>query len=226
MKNNPAQKYSAAESALIFGIVVLSFFFWNTFIVFPIKVFVVFLHETSHSITILLTGGKVSEISLGFDLGGKIVAEGGNDIAIASSGYLGSLLFGLLILITTELHKVRRNIFLVLAFLFFLITILSSPTLEFVLIGLITIGMFVFFAFYIRIRLVKIVAKVLALVSAIYVLIDLKEDMLSNNFSSDAQILAGLTGIDQLVISLIWIVLSVLAIWLVIKYSFSKRGSS
>lgn len=226
MKSNSTIKNRAAESILVFGIVLLTFLLWDTFFVFPIKLFVVFLHESSHAITILLTGGRISEISLGFDLGGKIIAEGGNDIAIASSGYFGSLLFGLLIFITAELKKVRRYIFLALALLFLLITIFATPTLEFILIGLITIGMLVFFSFFVRIRLVKLIVKALALVSAIYVLIDIKEDMLSNDFASDAQILADLIGVDQVVISLMWLVASAALIWLVLKFSLSKEKTS
>lgn len=222
MKRTTSPKPGAAELTLVIAIVSLSFFLWDTFLVFPVKLFVVFLHEASHAITIVLTGGTITEISLGFDLGGKITAEGGSDILIASSGYLGSLIFGLLIFVTAELQKIRRYIYLFLALLFLMIIAISTPTFEFVLIGLISIGLFVFFAFYVRIRLVKIIAKSLALVSAIYVIIDVKEDMLSKDFASDAQLIAGLIGIDQLIVSLIWLSISVVLIGIVVKYSFKS----
>ncbi|KAF0153239.1 MAG: hypothetical protein FD143_316 [Ignavibacteria bacterium] len=226
MKSKSSAKNRSAETAFVFSIVILSFLLWNTFLVFPIKLFVVFLHESSHAITILLTGGRIAEISLGFDLGGKVTALGGNEIAIASSGYLGSLLFGLLIFIISDLQKVRRYIFLVLAVTFFLITVLASPTLDFILIGLITIVMLVFFAFFVRILFVKLIAKSFALVSAIYVLIDIKEDMLAKEFASDAQILAGLIGVDQVIISFVWIAVSILLIWLTLKHSYRKEKTN
>lgn len=225
MKNNPAKKNRTQESVFIFTIVLLSFFLWNTIFIYPIKLFVVFLHESSHAIAILLTGGRIAEISLGFNLGGKIIAEGGNDMAIASSGYLGSLIFGLLIFISSELQKVRRYIFLALAFLFLAITLISSPSLEFILIGIITIGILVFFAFFVRILLVKLIAKSFALVSSIYIIIDIKEDMLNDVFSSDAHILAGLLGMDQIIISFLWLVISIILIWITVRLSFQKGNS-
>ena len=175
--SNPSQKSSrTTDFILVLLIVFLSFFLWNTVLVFPIKLFVVFLHEASHAITILITGGTISEISLGFDLGGKITAESGNDILIASSGYLGSLFFGLLIYLVAEMQKPRRYVYLSLALLFLIIIFISTPTLEFILIGLFTIGLLVVFGFFVRIRLVKIIVKAISLVSAIYVLIDVKEE--------------------------------------------------
>lgn len=213
-----------ADFILALLIVAFSFFLWDTFFVFPIKLFVVFLHESSHALVILLTGGTISEISLGFDLGGKITAEGGNDILIASSGYLGSLFFGLLIYLVAEMQKIRRYVYFSLAFLFLIILLISTPTLEFILIGLITVGLFVVFGFFVRIRLVKIIVKAFALVSAIYVLIDIKEDMLSHEFASDAQILAGLIGVDQLIVSLVWLILSVILIGIALKFSFKPQG--
>ncbi|MBI3123301.1 MAG: M50 family metallopeptidase [Ignavibacteriales bacterium] len=222
--SNPPQKNSrTTDFILVLLIVFLSFILWNTFLVFPIKLFVVFLHESSHAITILITGGTISEISSGFDLGGKITAQGGNDVLIASSGYLGSLFFGLLIYLVAELKKIRRYTYFSLALLFLIIIFIGTPTLEFIIIGLFTIGLLVVFGFFVRIRLVKIIVKAISLVSAIYVLIDVKEDMLSQEFASDAQIMSGLIGIDQLIVSLIWLVVSVVLIGIVLKLSYKSK---
>ena len=226
MSKNSHTNSRISEVILVILIVALSFFLWDTFLVFPIKLFVVFLHESSHALTILLTGGSISEISLGFDLGGKITAEGGNDILIASSGYLGSLFFGLLIYLVAEMQKIRRYVYFSLALLFLIILLISAPTLEFILIGLITIGLLVVFGFFVRIRLVKIFVKAISLVSAIYVLIDVKEDMLAQDFSSDAQIMAALIGVNQLIVSLIWLVISVVLIGIVMKLSFKTRAKA
>lgn len=218
--------FRTADFVLVLLIVAFSFFLWDTFLVYPIKLFVVFLHESSHALVILLTGGTITEISLGFNLGGKITAEGGNDILIATSGYLGSLFFGLLICLVAEMQKIRRYVYFFLALLLLLILLVSTPALEFILIGLITIGLLVVFGFFVKIRLVKILVKAISLVSAIYVLIDVKEDMLSQDFSSDAQIMAGLIGIDQIIVSLSWLVISIVLIGIVMKLSFKTRAKT
>jgi hypothetical protein len=219
MKEKAKNNSKAAEFGLVLIIVVVSFFLWDTLFVFPIKLFVVFMHEASHALAILISGGSISEISIGFDLGGKVTANGGNDILIASSGYLGSLFFGLLLYYGSELKNIRKYIYFSVAALLLLILVISSPTLEFIVIGLITIAILIVSGLFSKILLVKIFVKSLALVSAIYVLIDLKEDMLSNEFASDASILAGALGVDEIVVSLIWLVISTLLIGATLKYS-------
>ncbi len=71
---------------------------WNTFVVYPFRVFVVFLHEISHGIAALLTGGRILAIGLTFDEGGVCVTDGGNRFLILNAGYLGSLFWGVLLL--------------------------------------------------------------------------------------------------------------------------------
>ncbi|MFA7420268.1 MAG: M50 family metallopeptidase [Melioribacteraceae bacterium] len=222
MKERPKNNSKAAEFGLVILIVAISFLLWDTLFVFPIKLFVVFMHEASHALAILISGGSISEISIGFDLGGKIIATGGNDILIASSGYLGSLFFGLLLYYGSELKNIRKYIYFSVAAVLLLILVISLPTLEFITIGLITIAILIVSGLFSKILLVKLIVKSLALVSAIYVLIDLKEDMLSSEFASDASILAGALGVDQIVVSLIWLIISIILIAVTLKYSPSS----
>lgn len=219
MKERQKNNSKAAEFALVLMIVAVSFLLWDTLFVFPIKLFIVFMHEASHALAIIVSGGSISEISIGFDLGGKVTANGGNDILIASSGYLGSLFFGLLLYYSSELKNIRKYVYFSIAALFLLILAISSPTLEFIVIGLITMAMLIVSGLFSKILLVKIIVKSLALVSSIYVLIDLKEDMLSNDFASDASILSGILGVNQFVVSIIWLVISIILIAAALKYS-------
>jgi len=38
---------------------------WNTPVVYPLKIFVVFMHEISHGIAAMATGGQIEEIGRG-----------------------------------------------------------------------------------------------------------------------------------------------------------------
>jgi hypothetical protein len=67
---------------------------WSTPFVFPLKIFVVFLHELSHGLAAVLTGGSIVRIELSPDEGGLCTTLGGWPFVITSAGYLGSLLFG------------------------------------------------------------------------------------------------------------------------------------
>jgi hypothetical protein len=72
----------------------------------PFRLFVVFLHEVSHGVAALLTGGTVLSIGLGTDEGGVCVTRGGWPFVILNAGYLGSLLWGAAFLV---LGENRRN---------------------------------------------------------------------------------------------------------------------
>lgn len=61
---------------------------------YPFRLFVVFLHEISHGVAAVLTGGRVVSIGLGADEGGVCVTRGGWSFLILNAGYLGSLLWG------------------------------------------------------------------------------------------------------------------------------------
>ena len=40
---------------------------WDTFVVYPFRLFVVFLHEISHGLAAVATGGRIVSIGLSFD---------------------------------------------------------------------------------------------------------------------------------------------------------------
>ena len=76
--------------------VAAALFFWNTRLLLPIKLFVVLLHEVSHALAALLTGGQVERLALTGAEGGLTFTRGGNRFLTLSAGYLGSALWGAL----------------------------------------------------------------------------------------------------------------------------------
>jgi len=92
MKKKIKRQNHTSEQITILIIFIASLILWDTPVIYPIKLFVVILHELSHAIMGLATGGKITAMSVGLDLSGKCQIEGGNQIAIASVGYLGSLI--------------------------------------------------------------------------------------------------------------------------------------
>ncbi|GEM_PF-5819162 len=79
---------------LIIGLLVLSILFWSSPVLYPVKLFVVLLHELSHALAALLTGGSVERITIDSRIGGMAVTRGGWLWVVVSSGYLGSMLLG------------------------------------------------------------------------------------------------------------------------------------
>ncbi|MBI3977543.1 MAG: M50 family metallopeptidase [Chloroflexi bacterium] len=68
--------------------------FWATPIVYPIRLFVTLVHELSHAVAALATGGQVEAVVVFPTAGGVTLARGGNLFVVASAGYLGSVIFG------------------------------------------------------------------------------------------------------------------------------------
>lgn len=63
-------------------------------ILYPVTLFVTFLHEMGHALGALLTGGSVEGIQINPDGSGHTLTRGGSRGVTLIGGYLGSALFG------------------------------------------------------------------------------------------------------------------------------------
>jgi len=63
-------------------------------IMYPIRLFVTFLHEFGHAIGAVLTGGWVEEVQINSDGSGWTKSVNGNRPVTIMGGYLGSAIFG------------------------------------------------------------------------------------------------------------------------------------
>ncbi len=65
---------------------------------YPLTLLVTFLHELSHALVALATGGEVLSLRINPDGSGLCYTAGGNELAVSAAGYLGSILLGNLLL--------------------------------------------------------------------------------------------------------------------------------
>ena len=91
-------------------IAVVALVLWETPVVFPLKIFVVLLHESSHALAALATGGTIERIVLDPAQGGACYCPGGSSFLTLSAGYLGSLLWGGGILLAARSPRVRPQL--------------------------------------------------------------------------------------------------------------------
>ena len=91
------------------GIAVLVLVLWDSFVVFPFRIFVVLLHEISHGLAAVASGGAIESIELSFDEGGVCNTRGGSAFLILNAGYLGSLIWGATFLVLGERRKRSRT---------------------------------------------------------------------------------------------------------------------
>ena len=73
----------------LIGIFIVIVFLWNTQFVYPLKIFVVFMHEVSHGLAALATGGSIKEIQVVPQEGGHAITAGGSRFWTLTAGYLG-----------------------------------------------------------------------------------------------------------------------------------------
>jgi len=196
-------------------------FMWDTPIVYPLKIFVVLLHELSHAIAVWTTGGTVDQITLDPYQGGATYFTGGNAILAMSAGYLGSLLWGALMFSAANESRIRKDwVNGVIGALVILLTIF------FVRSGFgIAFGIFFGAAMITASRRIgeiwnKRLLLTLGLTSALYAILDIKDDVLDRpEIQSDAWMLAEATGIGNATLwGALWIFIALfVSAWLMMR---------
>jgi hypothetical protein len=192
---------------------------WLTPVVFPLRVFVVLLHEISHALAAIATGGSVERIVLFANEGGAAYTRGGSSFVILSAGYLGSLLWGLALI---ELAGMRTERARWALFALGIFTALMGALFVRNLFGFLFTAAFagalVFAARRLAGRSVALVLLALGLTSALYALLDIRSDILANpHLESDAVLLQGLTGVPALVWGFLWIGIALACCWLALR---------
>mmetsp|Transcript_37512 Transcript_37512/g.82126 ORF Transcript_37512/g.82126 Transcript_37512/m.82126 type:complete len:237 (-) Transcript_37512:18-728(-) len=79
---------------LFAGYMVINFLLWNTFVVKPMKLIAVFVHEMSHATACWMTGGSVKGIEVHRNEGGVTKYVGGVRYIVIPAGYLGGAFWG------------------------------------------------------------------------------------------------------------------------------------
>jgi hypothetical protein len=199
---------------LFFGVLWL---LWNTVLVYPLKIFVVLLHEVSHAVAAVATGGSIQRIVLDPMQGGACYCPGGSAFLTLSAGYLGSLLWGGLMISAARSKRVKTS--------------LVNGIIGGLVIGLTLLYVRNGFgiAFGIAFGLAMIAASrklsatlnrslllTLGLTSALYAILDIKSDVLDRpELPSDARMLAEVTGVPTVAWGVIWIAAAVaFSFWL------------
>ncbi|MEW6195840.1 MAG: M50 family metallopeptidase [Bacteroidota bacterium] len=223
MKRLDKKKKQYLELISLATIIIITILFWETFLIYPIKLFVVTLHEISHGIAAILSGGTVESLDIGLNLGGVCISGGGDQIFIASSGYLGSFLFGSAIFYSAYNYKLGKWILLSTALILFIFLVNTSANTTFILVSILLIAILTLVNYFLPKLVFNYLVKSIGLISCIYVIVDIKEDLLSESvITSDAVIIENLTGINSYLIALIWLVISLIGIAFLIRQGLKK----
>jgi hypothetical protein len=196
---------------------------WWSPVIYPLKLFVVLLHETSHALMALATGGRVDRLVITADQGGICYCPGGNAFLTLSAGYLGSLLWGALILILARAHRPSpRSTTTAIGVAVLALTALFVRNAFGVLFGAL------FGAALVALRgagrtVHVLVLTALGLTSCLYALLDIKSDVLDRpHLPSDAHMLAQMTGVPTLVWGVLWIGMAAAVSWWLFQRALAR----
>jgi hypothetical protein len=202
-------------------------FLWNTFFVYPLKIFVVLLHEISHGAMAVATGGTIQRIIVTANQGGVCECPGGSPFLTLSSGYLGSLLWGAAILWAARGRGKTPQI--------------ASAVIGVIVIGvtLMNVGNWFGLLFGVTFGIAMIMAgrqlpaegnaallTVLGLTSCLYAILDIKSDVIDRpGIMSDARMLEDYTGIPTLFWGILWIAIALAVSGWLFRRAFERAGT-
>lgn len=220
---------SAARPALLWVAVsfVVAVLAWNTAVFYPLKLLVVFMHESGHALAAIGTGGKVESIEIDAHEAGVTRTRGGWSFVVLSGGYLGSTVLGALVLWASWTRQLGRHVLRAMG-------ALMGVAVLFVVRDLFTAG----FCLAVGAALLaagwlapaaaqRAIGTFLGVTSCLYAVIDIKDDILTFHRGdlhfmagvgkSDAQALADLTLIPAPVWGVLWIAISLVVIFQVLR---------
>ena len=197
---------------------------WDTPAIYPLKIFVVMLHEISHGLVSVATGGGIDRIVLDPYQGGACYCGGGNAFLTLSAGYLGSLLWGVGLLSAAQAPRVSNRLLVaVVGGGIFILTALFVRNGFGLLFGL-GFGATLFAAgSRLGAGANRIILTTLGLTSCLYAILDIKSDVLDRpHLQSDAAMLGELTHTPTVLWGVIWIALALVVVGLMLKRAYQK----
>lgn len=223
------------------------YFPFANYFVYPLQLFATFVHEGSHVLATLMTGGSVQSLTVSPDTSGVVWSMTNSwlsQLIVSSAGYLGTTLFGIFLLIWFRYNYSSRNalyfssafvgimtiVFGLLAPLWNLLSVkVGVLDVGFTIISgaVLTTGLFAI-AKYASLKWVNFSLAFLAvqcLLNAVFSLKDLFLISATTDAQSDAANMAAATGIPALAWVLIWIFGSVVMISVGLRlYAVSQKS--
>jgi len=231
--------------------VALWFIPYASYLVYPIRLFVTFIHESSHAVVAFLTGGSVQSLTIAADGSGVVysVPSGAfGAVFTSSAGYLGSTIFGVILLFAMRRQMRSQKILFFSGALIALVTIvfgIISPIFHIfsLNVGFSSIGFTIAagavisailfgLALYGSDKVANFAVAFIAVQCLLNAISDLKTVLLINSplggaeVQNDASNMANATGIPAFVWVVIWIAISAVVIFLGVRMYASVRSVS
>lgn len=188
---------------------------WNTIVLFPLKIFVVFMHEVSHGLAAIATGGKIVEIEINRHQGGHALTQGGSRFWTLTAGYLGSLLWGGIILLLAARTHLDKAVSVLIGVCMVAISIGFGSNMFTYLFGVGFGVVLILLGLFLPEGVNDWVLRIIGVTSCLYAILDIKSDVLDrSHLRSDARMLSEVTPLSTEVWGILWIVIAIgLTFW-------------
>ena len=186
----------------------------------------------SHGLMAIVFGGNIIQIQIDPQIGGfcqyEMEPSFWGQFLTASAGYLGSLFWGSLILLSAVKSIKDKYITLIIGLVLLGLSYFVLQSGE-VFGTAITAGFGVFMLVavkYFSPLFHDLWLKFIGITSCFYVIADIKDDLLTKTCirTSDADHIADLTGIPSMFIGLFWMFLALLTLFIVLRYIYKIQG--
>jgi Peptidase M50B-like len=181
-------------------------------LVYPLRLFVTFIHEGGHALAALLTFGSVDRFIVFANASGETYTRGGMPLVIASAGYLASTAYGASLLVLCRQGKDSKTVFTVTAGLILALTALfAADTFSWVT-GILLSAVLIGIAIWSTTRLAHFFLSFLAVQCCLNAIFDLNTLFLISSTSrshSDAATMEYITMIPASIWAAFWLIISI-----------------
>jgi len=205
---------------ILFSVIIAIFFLWSTPALYPLKLLIVFFHESSHALMTIATGGQVIELEIDRLQGGHVISAGGNRFITLTAGYLGSLIWGVVIYLLAVGSKYDKAIMFCLGIIIMVVTTLFVRDLFAFGFGGLTGLFMILMGVKAPMQINDIILRVIGVTSMSYVPLDVYSDtIVRTSLRSDAFMLAEEFGGTTVLWGTIWLLVSVVILIATLKIS-------
>lgn len=219
----------AGLAALTLALLVLWQVPYLGMVVYPFRLFGTFVHELSHGLAALATGGHFARFTVSPDLSGLAWSSGGIRFVIASAGYVGSAVFGGVLILLAARGLSARTLLTALGILLGLMCLLFVRNLFGIATGLAIAAALVLAGR----RLRPPWSDVLLLVLALQLVLDGFNSLFTvlrlstaGSVQTDALSMAQATGIPAVVWAVLWTVLSLAMLFVTLRLAYRRRAAA
>jgi hypothetical protein len=207
----------------LLGMLILIFVLWEYPVLYPLKLLVVFFHESSHALAALFTGGSVDELVIDPQQGGHVLSRGGNRFVTLTAGYLGSLLWGMLIYLGAVKTPFHKAIMFLLGLSVIGITLLFARNVFGLAFGGMAGALMLLAARYLAAAPNEFLLRLIGLTSMLYAPLDIYSDTIArSHLRSDARMLAEEFGGATILWGGLWSGVSIAGIFYCLRWSLRQ----